>query len=193
MEKESEYKAKVSTRKKITGEERKTRMAKAEGFAITVTFSKLLARTPNGMFKETIPELSRVLWLSTDFLIWPEWRLATGDIHYHGVVYIYDKIKWHKSTLPALKRFGFFKIKPIDNYDKWIKYCTKEEQIATDIIDVKLPIETNIKLVASKKKGPKHWTISDWYENIEKDAKEVLPEKKEDETSDKVRSEKNDQ
>lgn len=169
MEKESEYKIKKSNKKKITEEERKARMAKAEGFAITITFSKLLARTPNGMFKETIPELSRVLWLSTDFLIWPEWRLATGDIHYHGVIYIHDKIKWHKSTLPSLKRFGFFKIKPIDNYDKWIKYCTKEEQIATDITNVKLPIETSIKLVASKKKGPKHWTISDWYENVEKE------------------------
>lgn len=59
------------------------------------------------------------------FEIYPELTLA-GNIHYHGIVQVLDKIAWYKRLLPAMKKKGFVKIKQIDNLEKWYKYIKKE-------------------------------------------------------------------
>jgi len=118
----------------------------AEILAITITFAVLRSRFPKQQFNETITFVTRLLKQSCDFIIVPEWRLSTGAIHYHGTVSIFDRIKWHKQTLPSLTNVGFCKFKPIDNYDKWSGYLAKEQCVAQGILGENffLPICTHI-------------------------------------------------
>lgn len=117
-----------------------------EEYAITVTYKYLHCKTPRGQFKESAPYLTRILKRSTSFNIIPEFRHTTGDIHYHGIICITDYIKWHKSTLPELKRLGFVCIKKIhkDLRDGWIKYYTKEIDIAKGILGDYFPLTSEI-------------------------------------------------
>lgn len=112
----------------------------SEPYAITITFGYLKCKTPGGQFKETISYLTKILDRSCDFKLWPEWRTTTGHIHYHGVVWIKDKIKWFKETLPKISSLGFKLLKKIDNEDKWQKYCVKEQNIAESILGISIPI-----------------------------------------------------
>lgn len=120
-------------------------MTDIEKYAITVTFAKLIHKTPKGMFRETIQHLQKTLAKSCDYEIYPEFRIVTGDIHYHGTIAIKDKIKWYKQTLPSLKRMGYVKVKKIDDLQGWTKYLQKEYSITKGILDIELPIKEYIR------------------------------------------------
>lgn len=122
-----------------------------EPYAITITFGYLRCKTPQGQFKETIPYLTKILNRSCEFQIWPEWRVTTGHIHYHGTVVIKDKIKWFKETVPQLGSLGFKLIKKIDDKTKWETYCKKEEDIAKGILQIPIPINSIIKYTPKQK------------------------------------------
>lgn len=123
-------------------------------YAFTVTYKAHRRLTAQGQFNDTIPYLTKLLNESTEFKLIPEWRMTTGDIHYHGILQIVDPIKWIKHTIRALKRLGFILIKPIDNLDKWTKYYTKEENIARAIVGdgITLPITKVIEVMKVKRK-----------------------------------------
>lgn len=122
--------------------------------AITITFKRLHCKSPFGQFKETAPAITKLLHRSCRFELFPEWRHATGDIHYHGIIWIVDTIKWLKQTLPSLKGHGFVLIKKIDNYSKWEEYCIKERGVANGILpdQITLPINKVIEVVRKQKK-----------------------------------------
>lgn len=70
--------------------------------------------------------------------IFPELNLS-GNIHYHGKIYVYDKVKWYKSVLPKLKYNGFVCIKGSIN-EKWDDYIVKDKDMMTKILKVDLPL-----------------------------------------------------
>lgn len=123
-------------------------------YAITLTFKKLHCKSPYGQFKETAPAITKLLHRSCKFELFPEWRHATGDIHYHGIIRIVDHIKWLKQTLPSLKGHGFILIKKIDNKSKWDEYCKKERDISKGILpdQITLPIDRVVEVVRKHKK-----------------------------------------
>lgn len=147
-------------------------------YAITVTFSIIKSNYPKQQFNETIGVLSNELHKSTQFIIMPEWRATNGSIHYHGTLTITDKIKWYKSTLPRIKRWGYVLIKKIDDIKKWTDYMYKEHCIAQGILgeDIHLPIYryTDIrKLIKRKEALPlvPRASIHDWLENEEENTR----------------------
>lgn len=122
-------------------------------YAFTMTFKRLNCKTPRGQFYETAPYLTKILERSTLFSLMPEWRHTTGDIHYHGILKIYDLVKWIKSTLPTLKSLGYLLLKPIkEGYKEgWKEYYNKELIIAEGILpSVPFPIESRIHKVVNK-------------------------------------------
>lgn len=137
-------------------EEYNRSVTKLADYALTITFKHLHTKSPKGMFKETAPYLTKLLNRSTIFSIVPEFRHTTGDIHYHGVIQITDYIKWHKDTLPSLKRLGYVCIKMIggkscvlkrsyyDMFKGWEKYYTKEIDIARGLLGDYFPITKEI-------------------------------------------------
>ena len=62
----------------------------------------------------------------------------SGNIHYHGLFSISDKIKWYKSVLPTLKRNGYVKVvKVVEKHrDKWVKYIVKERDSMISILEL---------------------------------------------------------
>lgn len=142
-------------------------------YAVTITFKHLHCKSPKGMFKETSPYLTKLLARSTTFSLVAEFRAETGDIHYHGVIRIKDFIKWHRDTLPNLKRLGFICIKKIGGksckfmkksyeeiYDGWVKYYTKEIDVARGLLGDYFPLVGEISF---KKKDIKINDVMDNY------------------------------
>lgn len=104
-------------------------------YAITLTHKYLRhTATPRQQFKDTYKDVLKTLEASCDYEIYPEWRDTNNSLHWHGVICIKDKIKWHKSTLPKLNNIGFNNIKPIDELMGWLEYCQKESAIAKEIL-----------------------------------------------------------
>lgn len=79
------------------------------------------------------------------YIIYPECNLA-GNIHFHGTLEIYDKIKWYKSVLPTFKRNGFVCIKSNPN-DKWTMYIEKDKSTMEGVLNITLPITQETKQI----------------------------------------------
>lgn len=77
---------------------------------------------------EIIYDIFRRWRHAMEFMITPELN-KNGNIHYHGIIAIRDKIAWYKRLLPELKRKGFVLIKSIDDYDKWFAYIKKDYEV----------------------------------------------------------------
>lgn len=60
-----------------------------------------------------------------DYILYPEVNL-NGNVHWHGLISVRDKIKWWKSVLPRLKLYGFVVIKDLFKPEEWYKYITKD-------------------------------------------------------------------
>lgn len=80
---------------------------------------------------------------SCHYEIYPEFHLS-GNLHYHFIIKIFDKIKWFKHTLVKLRHHGFVYPKPIDNYVGWHKYINKDKLITSDVLDCKVPITNTL-------------------------------------------------
>lgn len=73
-----------------------------------------------------------------DYEIYPELTL-NGNIHFHGIITIKDKYKWHKKVLPTFKYSGYVNIKT--NPDKgWIEYMSKDQDHMKRVLNMELPI-----------------------------------------------------
>lgn len=112
--------------------------------AVTFTYSNIKNKTPYGQFKETVIKLIQQLQESCDYEIIPEWRMTSGEIHYHGIIYILLPDIWLTKTLPFLKRNGFVKIKTIDDMPKWTQYYNKNRILAESITKLQMPIRQQV-------------------------------------------------
>jgi len=66
-------------------------------------------------------------------IIYPEFA-ASGRLHCHGIIWVSDMIKWHKSVRPLLKRNGMLLVKEIDDIDKWVDYIIKDAKDTRGIL-----------------------------------------------------------
>lgn len=71
---------------------------------------------------------------SVDSKIWliPETD-SKGRLHYHGLLW---KDKHYKESLEKFEKMGFIKVKPIRDYNGWIKYCKKEFKITKSMLEL---------------------------------------------------------
>lgn len=91
-----------------------------------------------------------------EYRIYPELN-KQGNIHYHGIIHITDKVKWYKSVLPQFKYNGYVVIKT-DPDDGWLKYIIKDAEVMSAILKINLPLIQNPK--DKRKKLIKHPVIT---------------------------------
>lgn len=84
---------------------------------------------PHEQMKYTLNEYETVLnKCSDDWMIVPE-LTKENRIHYHGWLYVKDKIAYSKKLYPFFQTNGFSCLKPIkdfENFIRWNHYCWKE-------------------------------------------------------------------
>lgn len=97
-------------------------------------------QTPRGQYRRTAPRITKLLSRATEFVLVPEFRRLTGEIHYHGIIFITNSGRWLRLTRRYLKNEGFICLKYIDNMEKWIDYFTKEAQLAEELLNRPMPI-----------------------------------------------------
>lgn len=108
--------------------------------------------SPNFQFHDTLPYIKQLRTCSS-FIIYPELN-KQGNIHYHGLIHIMDKVKWYKKVLPTLKYKGFVLIKSkID--EGWLKYIEKEKSTMESILEISLPLDNSHNLFKRKSKQSK--------------------------------------
>lgn len=73
-----------------------------------------------------------------EYLIYPECN-KQGNIHFHGIIKIYDRVKWFRKILPLFKYNGFVFIKSGDISHQWHKYIAKDEPYMREILEDELP------------------------------------------------------
>lgn len=96
---------------------------------------------PEYQFIEDLIILKKLRLCTSMFIIYPELS-PTGRLHYHGIVYINDKIKWFKSVLPSLRKLGFCDLKPTRDFKNKLTlliYCKKEWPITKEILGIDHP------------------------------------------------------
>lgn len=103
--------------------------------ALTLTYKAHSGADPVWQFKTTKEDLSSLLnSCATDWKMYPE-LTTDGNLHYHGILAIRDKVKWYKKVLPTFKRNGFVKLKKVFDLDEWIAYCRKDLKLMKKILE----------------------------------------------------------
>lgn len=104
-------------------------------YALTVTMKDspdLIKLSPKVQLQRTFRELNKILRRSCKFYLYPEFT-PNNAIHYHGIIDIYDSIKWHEVTARTLhKKMGFCCIKTLKD-EVWHKYSTKDLGVIEDL------------------------------------------------------------
>jgi len=101
-----------------------------KNIAITLSPKPQHALKPLQQYDLYTPNLWGILRKFSEYYARPELTLS-GLIHYHVFLQIQTKeefITWQRSSLPALKKMGNTKVKPITEgtEDQWIAYIDKE-------------------------------------------------------------------
>lgn len=101
--------------------------------AYTQTFKNLKAKRPISQYREVYRQLKQQLdKMGISYVVIPEFTLR-GDIHFHGVINVIDKVKYTKNQW-KLNDLGHHLLKYIDNQDEWIKYCLKDQEHMLQIL-----------------------------------------------------------
>lgn len=82
------------------------------------------------------------LRLCSNFLLSLE-LTQQGNIHYHALIRLTDKVKWYKKVLPTFRKNGNVKIKTGNTNSKWIEYICKDKKIYEKVFNLKLPLTIN--------------------------------------------------
>lgn len=121
-------------------------MESLDPWALTVTFERPDKRGAQTHFKYVLRPVGRLLNQScSDWRLYPELTIQ-GNLHFHCVIYVKDKIKFYKNTLPKLKDYGFVCVKKIDDLIGWETYCQKDAQFMRAYLETfkSLPISKAI-------------------------------------------------
>lgn len=101
--------------------------APADSYAITWSPSGT-TYDPQTKYNEHIYDVFIKWRRALVFAMYPELN-HNGNIHYHGIITVLDKIAWYKRLLPQMKRKGFVVIKKMGTPAKWMEYITKDKTI----------------------------------------------------------------
>lgn len=71
--------------------------------------------------------------------VYPEINI-NGNLHYHMLVEVFDKVKFYKAVIPSMKRDGYVIIKRVFDRQKWFDYMTKEVNVMSQLIKYPVPI-----------------------------------------------------
>lgn len=104
---------------------------------------------PEYQLYDTLPIIRLLRQCSKSFIIYPELNIQ-GNIHYHGIIDISDKIKWHKKVLPSFKFHGFVVLKTIFDLNQWNDYIKKDREVMKDIINTELPLTCDHRLIRKR-------------------------------------------
>lgn len=94
---------------------------------------------PIFQFESTIGSIVNLGLCCDYYEMYPELTVA-GNIHYHGVIRVKDKIKWYKKVLPTLRYKGYVCVKK-DPDEKWKEYIRKDKDIMERILCRNFPIQ----------------------------------------------------
>lgn len=97
---------------------------------------------PEYLFQDDIVIINRIKLCSKKYIIYPELD-SKGRLHYHLIMSLHDKVKWHKSVLPGFRKIGFVKIEWMKTFkDKLnvLQYIRKEWPDSSMVIGIKEPI-----------------------------------------------------
>lgn len=108
---------------------------------------------PGKQLQEHFFTVLSALKLCSQYECYPEMH-ANGNLHYHMIVKLFDKVKWFKKVLPTLKYHGFVVVKPNPDVG-WGAYCVKEIVTTMGVLGVFLPI-TEKDDIHKKKKDYAH-------------------------------------
>lgn len=114
-------------------------------FAITISPRNRVDKynTLKWIFQNDASEICLLLRkCSKNFTIYPEFDV-NSRLHYHGIAFVHDNIKWHKYVKPGLDKIGYTLVKEIKDYknkSKWLEYCTKEWEDTKQILSIEHPL-----------------------------------------------------
>lgn len=101
-------------------------------FTWTPDPKKIRGVKPQFQYDECVSTLCNLNMCCYDFVVSPELNV-NGNIHFHGILDIKDKVKWYKKVLPSFKYMGFVLVKP--NPDtKWKWYIFKDKDLMSKLL-----------------------------------------------------------
>lgn len=105
-------------------------------FAITIS-PRYRSVKPETIYEEDKYALRRLLnRCSTHYMLYPEFD-HSSRLHYHGVVQIADKIKFHRIKY-LFDGIGWTKLDPIKSHRdhlRWLIYCQKEYAVTQQLLE----------------------------------------------------------
>lgn len=117
--------------------------------ALAITWApRPLDLDPIGQLQHYTENLRQLLNLCCSCQISPE-LFVNGSLHFHITARLIKKsyrIAFYKHVLPAMRRQGFVKIKKIDDLVQWVKYCSKDDEIMKEILNMDLPLTRDSKI-----------------------------------------------
>jgi len=125
---------------------------KLEGYmALTwVPNPKDIGIKPLFQLQDTISSVLNMQYCTDRYAFFPE-VTAAGNIHYHSVIRLDDKIKFYKKYLPILRYHGYVCIKNKTIDSNWLDYISKDFDTNSQIYKLKSPI--------AGKKINKKWSL----------------------------------
>lgn len=131
-------------------------------FAITIS-PPPRRMSPKYAYNEDKYVLER--WLnsfSRHWILYPEFS-KESRLHYHGIVRMDDKIKFHKTKYRIDKTVGFVKVeelkKVIDHF-RWLIYCQKEYADTSRLLKVFMRRKIKTRNLKNQNNSP---SILDWF------------------------------
>lgn len=148
---------------------------KANFYAFTQTLGQNMRQISpvNTQFTHVLPFIKEFLnKCCYDYELWPELH-QSGDVHFHGILDIKDKIKYYKTLKKHTERIGNVLLKNIDDMAKWKEYCGKDIKDMEKLFKIKLPIRKTVEIKRIQ-------TIEEYYHkpktvSLEKELKKAEP------------------
>lgn len=106
--------------------------------------------TPSEQFNRYLTTLRTLKQCCEKYALYCELN-KSGYLHFHGTLQIKDKIRWYKTILPSMRRFGFVLIKPRPD-EGWGAYISKEAELMSELLEMELPITQDHILMKAIKK-----------------------------------------
>ncbi|AXH77524.1 MAG: putative replicase [Cressdnaviricota sp.] len=79
---------------------------------------------------ETMNEFRRFMaeFVSFESYLYPELS-SQGRLHYHGIIRVYDPMRFYLNDLIRLRTFGCYEIDTIEDISIWLLYCKKQRDM----------------------------------------------------------------
>lgn len=104
----------------------------------TLTLKAQIHCTNTRSIKESIKDVHNILSPFCRYTLYPECHL-TGNIHYHGMLYVFDMVKYYK-TAKKLSDLGRWDAQHPRSQQYTRRYIQKDHKVMEEILGIKLPL-----------------------------------------------------